>query len=106
MVILGESPLPESLMPEINSPSAQFLSLSLSLQPSFSVNDFFDCPDDFALLALELLPSKLWQKARIVTFLKVLTWLDCDWALACELLELCPFGLLLWLELELFDEDD
>jgi hypothetical protein len=104
--MLGESPLPDNLTPEMNSPSAQFLSESLILHPSFNVNDFFDVP----LLADALLalfePSKFEQKARMLTFLNVLTELDCELALASDPCELLPLGPLLWLALELFEEED
>jgi hypothetical protein len=106
-VMLGESPLPDNLTPEMNSPSAQFLSESLILHPSFNVNDFFDVP---LLAELELLalfePSKFEQKARMLTFLNVLTELDCELALSCADCELLPLGPLLWLPLELFEAED
>lgn len=107
MVILGESPLSDNLTPEMNSPSAQFLSESVILHPSFNVNDFLDVPDELELeLALELVPSKLEQKARMLTFLKVLTELDCELALASSACELLPLGPLLWFELEFFADDE
>jgi len=105
MVMVGPS---ETLIPEMTSPSPQFLSLSSNLHPSFRVNDFLDVPLELdELLALELVvPSKLAQKARAVTFLNELTWVDCEDASDCEALALEPLGPLLWLELELDAEED
>lgn len=106
MVMLGES-LPDNLTPEMNSPSAQFLSASVILHPSCRVKAFLALPLEPPLLELALatplVPSKFWQKARMETFLKVLTELDCELELDCD--ELLPPGPLLWLELELEEED-
>jgi hypothetical protein len=64
MVMDGESSLPASLIPEINSPSAQFLSESLTLHPSCRVHDFLDVPPEPAADEFELtltVPSKFEQ---------------------------------------------
>jgi len=62
-VMDGES-LPESLTPERNSPSPQFLSESLNLHPSFSENALLELPpppEPEALACTAVVPSKFEQ---------------------------------------------
>lgn len=85
------------------------MSLSSILHPSCKLHDFLESPlePDFELEALTaLVPSKFWQKARMLTFLKVLTELDCELDWDALLLDDEPLGPLLWLELELEAEED
>jgi len=86
-VIWGLSLPPLNLIPEMNSPSAQFLSDSDILDPSFNEKDFFDEPLELLLELLEfactaLVPSKFWQKVRMLICLNELTDCDCELA-AC-----------------------
>lgn len=108
-VHFGLSPPSSNLTPEMNSPSWQFLSESDTFEPSFNVKLLQLLPPPPLPLEFECtcdVPSKFWQKTRIVIFLNELTCDDCEFD--DESLALLPFGPLDWLELEAEEdcEDD
>jgi len=93
----------------MNEPSAQFLSESESLHPSFNENDLRDSPPELFPVALAWtfeVPSIFWQYTRRLIFLNSLTFVDCELALDCWPDAELPPGPLCWLELEFWELED